>query len=141
MEFRVGEVAGIEVIDPSKVSIYDSISGAGSYVLVKREGQVERDQRAAEEHSSGDGKLILGISDAAALTPYSEKSLYRIARQDPDSPFRKRSGRWGVTPDDLTAWMKKGGRGAPKGDPNPMPRSSRKRTSVMDKVERLRDDK
>jgi hypothetical protein len=85
---------------------------------------------------------ILSIADAAAITPWSESSLYRIAQEGGDSPFRKRRGRWATTRADLAAWVRAGYVPTPQesvGDPMPIPRRSRRgRGGVLDAVHQLR---
>ena len=85
---------------------------------------------------------ILSIADAAAITPWSESSLYRIAQEGGDSPFRKRRGRWATTRGDLAAWVRAGyvpRQQEPVGDPMPMPRHVRRgRNSVLTAVHQLR---
>lgn len=44
---------------------------------------------------------ILTIEQAAEVVPLSTKSLYRVAKTDPASPFRKRAGRWMVVREEL----------------------------------------
>lgn len=63
---------------------------------------------------------VLSISDAARLSPLSEKSLYRLAQTDPDSPFRKRCGRWMAVETDFLSWVR-GGQRARANDADPMP--------------------
>lgn len=69
---------------------------------------------------------ILSIKQAAAETPWSESTLYRIA-PEPDSPFHKRGGRWVTTESDLLEWVRTGPkpRSAEAGSPMPKPRSRR----------------
>jgi hypothetical protein len=85
---------------------------------------------------------ILGIAEVAAVTPWSESSLYRIAQEGGDSPFRKRRGRWATTRADLAAWVRAGyvpTKREPVGGPMPMPRRSRRsRGGVLDAVHQLR---
>lgn len=85
---------------------------------------------------------ILSIAEAAAITPWSESSLYRIAQEGGDSPFRKRRGRWATTRGDLAAWVRAGY--VPKqeraDDPMPKPRRARRgRGSVLAAVQQLRE--
>lgn len=86
---------------------------------------------------------ILSIAEAAAITPWSESSLYRIAQEGGDSPFRKRRGRWATTRGDLAAWVRAGDipkKEEPACDPMPMLRRSRRgRGSVLAAVHQLRE--
>jgi len=86
---------------------------------------------------------ILSIAEAAAITPWSESSLYRVAQEGGDSPFRKRRGRWATTRADLAAWVRAGyvpTKQEPVGNPMPMPRHSRRgRRSVLAAVHQLRE--
>lgn len=85
---------------------------------------------------------ILSIADAAAITPWSESSLYRVAQEGGDSPFRKRRGRWATTRGDLAAWVRAGyvpRQQEPADDPMPKPRRVRRdRGSVLAAVHQLR---
>lgn len=87
---------------------------------------------------------VLSIADAAAITPWSASSLYRIAQEGGDSPFRKRRGRWATTRADLAAWVRAGH--VPKKqeaatDPMPKPqRGRRRRGSVLSAVHQLREE-
>lgn len=82
--------------------------------------------------------IILDLKQVAARTPYSERSLYRIA-QDPESPFRKRCGKWGIVREDLIEWVRSGYSGKPKSDPDPMPKRGRKRGSVLARAHDIRE--
>jgi hypothetical protein len=88
---------------------------------------------------------ILSIAEAAAVTPWSESSLYRIAQEGGDSPFRKRRGRWATTRGDLAAWVRAGyvpTQRDPIGDPMPRPRRVRRdRGSVLAAVHQLRRER
>jgi predicted DNA-binding transcriptional regulator AlpA len=70
---------------------------------------------------------ILSIEQAAEITPLSKSSLYREAPK-PDSPFRKRAGRWLVVESDLLEWIRSGAkpRSQPAQFPMPRPRQRRK---------------
>lgn len=84
---------------------------------------------------------ILSIEQAAGLTPLSAKSLYRIAKHDPTSPFRKRAGRWMVVREDLFAWVRSGecgGKRQKTGDPMPTARKP-KRGSFLAEVNELQE--
>lgn len=72
-------------------------------------------------------KLSLSIAEVAAVTPFSESSLYRVAPRE-DSPFTKRCGRWVTTPEKLKEWIETGPkpRAAEVGSPMPKPRSGRR---------------
>jgi hypothetical protein len=87
---------------------------------------------------------ILSIAEAAAITPWSESSLYRIAQEGGDSPFRKRRGRWATTRGDLAAWVRAGyvpGQLEPVGDPMPRPQRTRRgRGIVLAAVHQLRGE-
>lgn len=83
--------------------------------------------------------IVLDLKQVAARTPYSERSLYRVA-QDPSSPFRKRCGKWGIVREDLVQWVRDGYAGKPKkSDPDPMPKRGAKRRSVMDRAHEIRE--
>lgn len=83
---------------------------------------------------------ILTIEQAAEVVPLSTKSLYRVAKTDPASPFRKRAGRWMVVREDLIAWVRDGERGKPCSPVTPMPRSARpKRGSFLAEVNQLQE--
>lgn len=81
-------------------------------------------------------RQVLSIADVAELTPYSERSLYRIAA-DEDSPFTKRCGKWSTTPEALKAWVESGPKPGRRKVGNPMPRRSRG-DDVMAQVLNLR---
>lgn len=49
--------------------------------------------------------VILGIKEAAAVTPFSESTLYKAAKRG-SAPFRKVEGRWVTTPDALREWVR-----------------------------------
>lgn len=49
--------------------------------------------------------VILGIKEAAAVTPFSESTLYKAAKKG-SAPFRKVEGRWVTTPEDLKEWVR-----------------------------------
>jgi hypothetical protein len=87
---------------------------------------------------------ILGIDEAAAITPWSASSLYRIAQEGGDSPFRKRRGRWATTRADLAAWVRSGHLpNKQETAESPMPKSRRgrrRRGSVLSEVHRLRKE-
>jgi excisionase family DNA binding protein len=52
---------------------------------------------------------ILTLAQAAEIVPLSKSTLYRVAEQGgPDSPFRKRGGRWLTTESDLLEWVRTG---------------------------------
>jgi len=91
-----------------------------------------------------DGDEILSIAEAAAITPWSPSSLYRIAQEGGDSPFRKRRGRWATTRRDLAAWVRAGHvpkKQEPAANPMPKPRrASRRRGSVLSAVHQLREE-
>ena len=88
------------------------------------------------------GDDILSLAEAAAITPWSESSLYRVAQEGGDSPFRKRRGRWATTRGDLAAWVRAGyvpRKQGPASDPMPKPRRARPgRSSVLAAVHQLR---
>lgn len=86
---------------------------------------------------------ILSLAEAAEITPWSASSLYRIAQEGGDSPFRKRRGKWATTRADLAAWVRSGH--LPKKQEaaeSPMPKSHRRRRggSVLSEVQRLRKE-
>lgn len=80
---------------------------------------------------------VLSIADAARLSPLSEKSLYRLAQTDPDSPFRKRRGRWMAVEADFLAWVRGGERARAK-DADPMPLTYKARPDRMREQVNLR---
>jgi len=71
---------------------------------------------------------ILSLDEAAALTPWSKTTLYRVA-PDSDSPFTKRGGRWVTTESDLVAWVRSGPKPRSRSIGNPMPRVRGRRSS------------
>lgn len=87
---------------------------------------------------------ILSLAEAAEITPWSESSLYRIAQEGGDSPFRKRRGRWATTRADLAAWVRTGHlpkRQEAAKDPMPKPRRGRRqRGTVLSAVHQLREE-
>lgn len=91
----------------------------------------------------GSADDILSVAEAAAITPWSESSLYRIAQEGGDSPFRKRRGRWATTRADLAAWVRSGyvpTKQEPAADPMPKSRHVRRRRgSVLSAVHQLRE--
>ncbi len=91
-----------------------------------------------------EGDDILSIAEAAAITPWSESSLYRIAQEGGDSPFRKRRGRWATTAADLAVWVRAGHvpkKQEPATDPMPKARRARRRRgSVLSAVHHLREE-
>jgi hypothetical protein len=83
---------------------------------------------------------VLSIEQAVEETPWSLKSLYRIAPQ-PDSPFHKIQGRWVTTESDLLAWVRRGPkpkRSARSESPMPRPRSRRRSSfgALVNQMER-----
>lgn len=83
---------------------------------------------------------VLSIEQAAEVTPLSVKSLYRIAKTDPSSPFRKRAGRWMVVKADLIAWIRAGECGEGKQTGSPMPSARRPtRGSFLAEVTQLQE--
>lgn len=65
---------------------------------------------------------VLTIEEAADFLPVSKSSLYRAASA-PDSPFRKRAGRWMTTESDLIEWVRTGEKPkARQPGESPMPR-------------------
>lgn len=98
-----------------------------------------------EVSTLGNEDDILSIADAAAMTPWSESSLYRIAQEGGDSPFRKRRGRWATTRGDLAAWVRAGyvprQQQEAADDPISRPRRiHRGRSSVLAAVHQLRGE-
>lgn len=89
------------------------------------------DKAEIEEH------VVLGIKEAAAVTPFSESSLYRIA-PSPESPFTKQCGRWATTPEKLKEWVERGPKPRRASIGNPMPlTSTRDRSNFAAKVAEL----
>lgn len=82
--------------------------------------------------------IVIDLHEAEKRTPWKLSSLRRIARR-PDSPFRKRQGKWVVVPADLEEWVRNGQTYAPKSDPDPMPKPRRKRGSFAEMVEQLEE--
>lgn len=78
------------------------------------------------ERAEVEKQVVLGIKEAAAVTPFSESSLYRIA-PDPDSPFWKQCGRWATTPEKLKEWVERGAKPRRASIGNPMPLATTKR--------------
>jgi hypothetical protein len=81
--------------------------------------------------------IVIDLNEAEKRTPWKLSSLRRIARR-PDSPFRKRQGKWVVVPADLEDWVRNGETHAAKSDPDPMPkprRTAAKRGSFASLVE------
>lgn len=87
---------------------------------------------------------ILSLKDAAKITPWSESSLYRVAQEGGESPFRKRRGKWATTRADLVAWVRAGhlpNKRSPAENPMPKPRRARRRGgSVLSAVHQLREE-
>jgi predicted DNA-binding transcriptional regulator AlpA len=80
---------------------------------------------------------VLSLAEVAKLTPFSERSLYRIAPQE-DSPFTKRCGKWVTTPEKLKTWVESGPKPRKTRAESPMPRPrSRRRSSFGAKVIQL----
>lgn len=78
---------------------------------------------------------ILTVKQAAALTPWSASTLYRIARSDPRSPFRKVWGQIVVTREDLIEWV----RSAPcPAECEPMPQVDMSVDTMLSLVQSMR---
>lgn len=87
---------------------------------------------------------VLTIKQVATerLVPFSEASLYRIANHDPDSPFRKRGGRWMVVESDLLRWVREGRQGDRGQGGNPMPRPKGSRAKgLLAEVQQMRQSR
>lgn len=82
---------------------------------------------------------ILSIEEAAQIMPLSKTSLYRAAKEG-DGPFRKLRGRWMAHESEISAWVREGERGQPRGSSvDPMPRSRPRRGgNLMAEVHDLR---
>jgi hypothetical protein len=50
-------------------------------------------------------QVILGIKEAAEVTPWSESTLYKAAKRG-EAPFSKVQGRWVTTPEALKEWVR-----------------------------------
>ncbi len=74
---------------------------------------------------------ILSIDEAAAETPWSKSTLYRLAPEE-DSPFHKRGGRWVVVQSDLIEWVRTGPKPRNQRSESPMPRPRARRQSSFD---------
>lgn len=94
----------------------------------------------ADEHPDD----ILSLDDAAAITPWSASSLYRIAQEGGEgNPFKKIKGRWVTTRADLAAYVRAQPptERRPATDPMPKPRRHRRRRgSVLSAVHQLREE-
>jgi len=77
-------------------------------------------------------RRVLTVDEAAALTPFSRKTLLRalVARELTGSKVRNR---WLIRPGDLDAWLDSGRRGAVTGTPQRPSQSS-----PLGSAERLR---
>lgn len=78
---------------------------------------------------------ILTIRQAAELTPWTARTLYRIAQRDPSSPFRKVWNQWVTTREDLIAWVRAGEKPGPA---DPMPSVGQSVEQLMAEVDRMR---
>ena len=81
---------------------------------------------------------ILTLAQAAEIVPLSTSTLYRVAEAGgPDSPFRKRGGRWLTTESDLVQWVRTGHR--PQAA-DPMPRVRSEVDDLLEQVHALRQE-